>query len=75
MEKLRTFLNSMQLSEQEHFAKSCGTSIGYLRKAISIGSKFDGSLCRLISKNSDGQVSLTDLRPDIFEGLIEDRAA
>lgn len=35
MEELRLYLNSLSLEEQREFATKCGTSIGYLRKALS----------------------------------------
>ena len=37
MEELRIFLNSLSSDEQRMFACECGTSIGYLRKALSKG--------------------------------------
>lgn len=42
MEELRIFLNSLSSDEQRMFACECGTSIGYLRKALSKGQVLGG---------------------------------
>lgn len=44
MEELRLYLNSLSLEEQREFATKCGTSIGYLRKALSRNPKSQLSL-------------------------------
>ncbi len=49
MEELRIFLNSLSSDEQRMFACECGTSIGYLRKALSKGQVLGASLCVLIA--------------------------
>jgi len=70
MEKLRLYINSLSQEDREAFERACGTSIGYLRKAISLGQKFDGALCRLLDENSYGEVRKEELRPDIWPELI-----
>lgn len=65
MDKLRTYLNSMTPEKQEGFARRCGTSVGYLRKAISVGSQFDVQLCINIEVESAGRVRCDDLRPGV----------
>jgi DNA-binding transcriptional regulator YdaS (Cro superfamily) len=65
MDKLRTFLNSMTPEQQEAFAKACGTSVGYLRKAISTGQQLGESLCINIDCQSNAAVHCEDLRPDV----------
>jgi hypothetical protein len=72
MEKLRIYLNSLPADRREAYAKACGTSVGYLRKAISLQQRFDGALCRLLDKNSGGVIRKQDLRPDIWPELLED---
>ncbi len=67
MEQLRIFLNSLSVSEQEMFAKKCGTSIGYLRKALAKGSKLGVALCVAIEVNSNSKVTRKDLYPDDWE--------
>lgn len=70
MEKLRTYLNSLKPLHQADYAARCGTTVGYLRKAICIGQEFDGALARLLDEESDGQVSKAELRPDIWPELL-----
>ena len=65
MEKLRAFLNSMTTDEQASFASRCNTSIGYLRKGMSIGQLFGESLCINIERESGRKVRCEDLRPDV----------
>lgn len=66
METLRSYLSTLSPTEQADFAARSGTSIGYLRKAMSVGQRFDGALVRLLHIESGGAVSLTDLRADIW---------
>jgi len=66
MDTLRTHLSNLSPAEQAAYAKRAGTSIGYLRKALSIGQRFDGALARRLDEESAGQVQRNDLRPDIF---------
>ncbi len=66
MDTLRTHLNSMPVAQQADYAKRAGTTIGYLRKALSKGQRFDGSLARRLDEESGGAVSRHDLRPDVF---------
>ncbi|WP_250147793.1 transcriptional regulator [Escherichia coli] len=63
MEELRIFLNSLSSDEQRMFACECGTSIGYLRKALSKGQVLGASLCVLIERASNGEVTRQQLRP------------
>ncbi|WP_167760118.1 hypothetical protein [Paraburkholderia pallida] len=45
MDKLLAYLNSLSPDAQRDFARRCGTTIGYLRKAISAGQKLGLELC------------------------------
>ncbi len=69
MEKLRLYLNSLSVNDREAYAAACGTSVNYLRKSISIGSRFDGALARLLDVHSNGHVKKWELRPDIWPEL------
>lgn len=60
---LRTYLNSLDKSAQADFALRIGTSIGYLRKAISIGQRVSPKLAVSIERESAGAVSRIDLFP------------
>ena len=64
MEKLRFYLNGLPVELQHEFAGRCKTTIGYLRKAISIRQKLDTGLCTDIERESGGAVRRWDLRPD-----------
>ena len=64
MDNLLAYLNNKTTRDQNIFAADCGTTIGYLRKACSIGSKFKPELCVIIEKVTNGQVTRKDLRPD-----------
>ena len=65
MEALREYLNSLSVTEQADFAARCETSIGYLRKAISIEQSLGESLVIKIERESLGAVRCEDLRPDV----------
>lgn len=64
MESLRSYLNSLASADQERFAISCGTSIGYLRKAISTKKTLNATTCALAELHSNGAVRRWSLRPD-----------
>jgi len=63
MESLRTFLNSLDSESQAAFAASCGTTIGYLRKAISTGQILSAGVCAQIELQTSRAVRRWDLRP------------
>lgn len=65
MEKLRNYLKSLSTPEKEAFAKRCGTTLGYLRKAISLNNRFDVNLCIAVERESSGVVRCEDVRPDV----------
>jgi DNA-binding transcriptional regulator YdaS (Cro superfamily) len=64
MDKLITFLNSLDKAQRTDFASRCGTSEGYMRKARSTGQKFRCELCVRIEQESNGEVRRQDLRED-----------
>lgn len=65
MKALREYLNSMEPRAQKAFAKRCGTSVGYLRKAISVDQRIGESLVIAIERESDGHVRCEQLRADV----------
>lgn len=75
MEKLRTLLNSMTTEQQQLFADSCNTTVGYLRKEISERGLLNPKLCVNIERESLNEVTRQDLRPNdwpaIWPELIE----
>jgi len=66
METLRAYLATLSPDDQSAFAIRCGTTIGYLRKALSTKPRLDGALVRRLNEESGGVVDRIDLRPDIF---------
>lgn len=69
MDTLRAYLATLSKAEQSAYAIRAGTTIGYLRKAISTTPTFDGALARRLDEESNGAVSRHVLRPDIFDAL------
>lgn len=65
MEKLLHYLNSLTTDQQDDFASRCGTSVGYIRKAISTGQQFGEKLCINFDRESGGVVRVEDVRPDV----------
>ncbi|RYD94407.1 MAG: Cro/Cl family transcriptional regulator [Sphingobacteriales bacterium] len=70
MNPLRAYLNSMPPDEQGAFARRCGTSIGYLRKAISKGQLLGEGLCINLERESSRAVRCEDLRVDVDWAFI-----
>ena len=70
MDKLRSYINSLSAEARDDFARRCGTSIGYMRKAISVDQKFGAELCVLIERESRRAVHCEDLRPDVDWGVL-----
>lgn len=66
METLRAYLATLTPDEQAAFAVRAGTTLGYLRKALSVQPRLDGALVRRLWVESDGAISRHDLRPDIW---------
>lgn len=63
MNELRLYLNSLSPDEQKDFAAQCGTTIGYLRKALSKNHELGAALCVLIERASSGAVTRRHLHP------------
>jgi len=63
MDKLLTYLNSLTKQERKAFCDVCGTTEGYLRKAISTSQALRVPLCVAIERESHGAVTRKDLHP------------
>lgn len=74
MDPLLAFLKTLPKHRQKMFAVRCGTSIGYLRKAISIGQRLGESLCINIERESRGKVTCESLRPDVDWAYLRNSA-
>jgi DNA-binding transcriptional regulator YdaS (Cro superfamily) len=65
MDKLLKYLNRLSKELRPEFASACGTTEGYLRKAISKSQRLGADLCINIERESNGLVLCEDLRPDV----------
>ena len=78
MENLRAYLNAMAPDEQAEFARLCGTTIRYLRKAISLRIRLGPLFCVGIERETCALVTRKHLRPDdwhlIWPELVYARA-
>ena len=66
MDTLRLYLNDLSKAEKSLYAERSGTTIGYLRKAISLRQRLGAALVRRLDEESGGIVSRHELRPDVF---------
>ena len=65
MRLLLEYLNSLPAADQAAFAKRCGTTVGYLRKAVSVGQRLRAEVCINIERESGGRVRCEALRPEV----------
>lgn len=65
MDILRSFLKTLEPEAREAFAVRCGTTLGYLQKALSIGQPLGHGLCISIERESAGAVRCESLRDDV----------
>lgn len=65
MDELIAYLKTLNADGKSDFCQRCGTTIGYLRKASSIGQRLGESLCINIERESGGIVRCEQLRPDV----------
>lgn len=70
MDALRLYLNSIPVADQLKFAERCGTTLGYLRKAISAGQLLREKVVIAIERESGGAVTCELLRPDVDWGYL-----
>jgi DNA-binding transcriptional regulator YdaS (Cro superfamily) len=75
METLRDYINSLSTADQKQFADAAGTSIGFLRKAISVNQKLGEGICIRLVAASGGRLKPEDLRPDVDWQVIRDSEA
>ena len=61
---LKDYLNGLSRSAQKDFALRCGSTLGYLRKAISVGQTLRAPLCVAIERESGHAVTRPELRED-----------
>jgi len=69
MDKLLKFINGLSKEARDAFADACGTSIGYLRKAVSSGQTLNPATCVAVERESNFQVTRKDLRPNDWQDI------
>lgn len=69
MRLLLEYLNSLPVAEQSSFAQRCGTTVGYLRKAASVGQLFNPATCVRLEMESGGVITRRMLRPDDWQDI------
>lgn len=75
METLLTYLNSLTPDQQRAYAARCGTSVGYLRKAISVRQRISSELAIELARESKGKVTVDSIRPDVDWAFVRTSAA
>jgi DNA-binding transcriptional regulator YdaS (Cro superfamily) len=65
MKSVILYLASLPVSERDAFARRCGTTVGYLRKAASVGQRLGESLCIALERESSRAIQCEELRPDV----------
>lgn len=72
---LKEFLQTMSLRQRDRFAERCGTTGGHLRN-ISYGYKQAApELAIAIERESNADVTVEELRPDVDWSVIRDSRA
>jgi hypothetical protein len=79
MDKLRTFINDKSTTEQFIFALECGTTIGYIRKRLSmhkngLGGRFREKIARAIADKSGGVVPYAEIGPPETDAVPTSRS-
>lgn len=72
MQTLLNYLNGLSKADRASFVERCGTSEGYLRKAISKGQQLGEKLCIAIERESKRAVTCEELRPDVDWAYLRD---
>lgn len=65
MKPVLDYLSQIPAAEREAFARRCGTTLNYLRKAASVGQRLGESLCIAIERESARAVRCEQIRPDV----------
>jgi DNA-binding transcriptional regulator YdaS (Cro superfamily) len=65
MECITAYLNTLPTTRQERFAKRCGTTVGYLRKAVSAKQKIREFVVINMERESGGAIRCELVRDDV----------
>lgn len=74
MKKLLDYLNSLPKDARASLCLACGTTEGYLRKAVSKGQNLGADLCIALERETGAVVQCEDLRADIDWAYIRSTA-
>lgn len=75
MNPLLNYLNALPVPDQIAYAVRCGTTVGYLRKAISKGQKLGESLVINLERESGSKVRCEEIRSDVDWAYLRARPA
>lgn len=65
MKSITAYLATLPPDQRDAFAQRCGTTVGYLRKAVSAGQRIGESLAIAIERESCRAVTVEEIRPDV----------
>ena len=63
MKKLTKYINSLSEPERKKFARRCGTTINYLRKAVSSRQELGAQISVCIERETGGEIDRRYLHP------------
>lgn len=69
MREVLEYLKRLPPEGRADFAVRCGTSLGYLRKAASVGQLFNPATCVRLEVESGGVITRPMLRPDDWQDI------
>lgn len=72
---LREYLKSISSEQAETLAKTCGTTLGYLRQVAYGNRRVRESLAIKLEKETGRAVQCEDLRPDVDWSVIRNTQA
>lgn len=70
MDELLKFINALPRAERAAFAVRCGTTEGYLRRAVSGGIRLGESICINIERETASAIRCEMLRPDVDWAVV-----
>lgn len=68
--KLNKYLERFSGSERRLFAERCGLGYTHLSQLANHHRYASGKTCALIERESEGEITVEDLRPDWFGGVL-----
>lgn len=66
MKKITEYINRLPTTEQVLFAYKCGTTVNYLRKAVSTGQTLSAKLSVALEQESKGFITRQYLHPHTY---------